>query len=82
MVGSDDRPGPESDQVIERGKTYEHAEHGSVEVTGIWKGVQKADTAHNTDETGTIIVRYSTEGEEQQFCELTDTLDEFMEAIE
>ena len=82
MVDSDDRPGSESDQVVERGKTYEHAKHGPVEVTGIWKGVQQADTAHNTNETGTIIVRYSIEKDDGQFYELTDTLDEFAEAIE
>ena len=82
MTKSNDLPGSESDRVVERGKTYKHATHGSVEVTGIWKGVHQADTAHNTDETGIIIVRYSTEGEGDQFYELTDTLDEFLEAIE
>lgn len=70
-------------QVVERGETYPHSDHGRVIVTGIWKGVHQVDTARNTNETGVIIVRYSTEGGGTTVGvdELTDTLDEFLTAI-
>lgn len=70
--------------VVERGEAYDHAEHGRVKITGIWKGVQQVDAARNTDETGVIIVRYSSgqKGRSGGIDALTDTLDEFLAAIE
>ena len=84
MSEMDRRPDPTSDLVIERGGKYDHAEHGPVTVTGIWKGVHQVDRAGNTDETGIIIVRYTTEQENKpaDVGELIDTLDEFLTAIE
>lgn len=67
-------------KTVERGKTYNHSEYGRVEVTGIWRGVNQVDSAHNTKENDMIIVRYSRGG--KLISELTDTLDEFLEAIE
>lgn len=69
-------------QEVQRGETYDHAEYGQVEVTGIWKGVKRADAAHNTDTDGVIIVRYAPEGDAPRVRELTDTLDEFISVIE
>lgn len=81
-VESPHKSGPT--QVVERGETYCHSNHGRITVTGIWKGVHQVGTARNTNETGVIIVRYSTEGDGNTVGvdELTDTLDEFLTAIE
>ena len=84
MSEMDSRSDPPSGLIIERGEEYNHSEHGLVTVTGIWKGVHQVDRAGNTDETGIIIVRYTTERENGPVDgdELTDTLDEFLTAIE
>lgn len=82
MDESDDLPGADSDLAVERGGTYEHDDHGEVEVTGIWKGVEQVDRAHRTDEKDVFIVRYSTAVDGERIDELTDTLDEFLQKIE
>lgn len=79
---SDDLPKPEANQLVERDETYNHERYGLVKVSGIWRGVKEVDSAHNTNQKETIIVRFSTEQEDEQVDELTDTLDEFLEAIE
>lgn len=60
--------------------TYDHTEYGRVQVTRIWRGAHRVDTAHHTDESGVIIVRYATEQGERSVDELVDTLDEFLAA--
>lgn len=76
-------PRSEDGRLVERGETYDHDQHGRVEVTGIWRGIEEVDEARNTNEKDVIIVRYSSEQEEgEQVDELTDTLPEFLEAIE
>ena len=73
----------DDDRIIERGQTYDHDQHGQVEVTGIWQGVQEVDETRNTGEKDVIIVRYfckSTDG--GQVEDFTDTLDQFLEATE
>ena len=82
MGDSDDLPGSESDRVVERDETYEHDDFGLVEVTGIWRGIQQVDSARHTDQKDVIIVRYSTEEGGEQVDELTEPLDEFIEATE
>lgn len=82
MGNSDDLPGSESDQVIEQDETYEHDNFGLVEVTGIWRGIDQVDSARHTDQRDVIIVRYSTEEDGEQVDELTEPLDEFIEATE
>lgn len=74
----------EDESIIERWEEYDHATYGRVTVTGIWKGVHRVDKARNTNDTGIIIVRYSTDQNEGrgEADELTDTLDEFLAAIE
>ncbi|GEM_PF-5930140 len=81
MGDSGDLPGSDSDLVVDRGETYNHAEHGQVEVTGIWKGIEQVDTARQTNEKDVIIVRYSAEINGEEVDELTDTLDEFLQSI-
>lgn len=82
MAGDDELPRSDDDQVVERGEIYDHDEHGEVEVTGIWRGIDEVDEARNTDEKDVIIVRYSAEPEDgPRVDELTDTLPEFLEAI-
>lgn len=82
MGDSDDLPSSESDRMVEREETYEHDKFGLVEVTGIWRGIDQVDSAHHTDQKDTIIVRYSTEEDGEQVDELTEPLDEFIEATE
>ena len=82
MGDSDDLPGSDSDLAVERDETYNHSEHGQVEVTGIWKGVEQVDRARHTDEKDVFIIRHSAEINEEQVDELTDTLDEFLQSIE
>lgn len=82
MERTDDRPGPESDRIVEREETYEHAEHGTVEVTGIWRGIDQVDTARNTETKDVIIVRYSATQDGEPVDELTETVDEFTDNIE
>ncbi|MFC7140530.1 hypothetical protein ACFQMA_11915 [Halosimplex aquaticum] len=82
MGDSDDLPGSDSDLAIEHGETYDHSEHGQVKVTGIWKGVEQVDKAHHANEKDTFIVRYSAEINGEEVDGLTDTLDEFVAAVE
>lgn len=84
MSGAKDVHGSEREFVVEQGETYDHTEHGRVKVTGIWKGVHQVDRARNAEETGVIIVRYSTEkdGGVTDVTELTDTLADFLEAVD
>lgn len=81
MGDSDELPGPDSELAVERGESYDHADHGQVKVTGIWKGVEQVDKTRHTDEKNVIVVRYSAEINGEQVDELTDTLDEFLQAI-
>lgn len=82
MDESDDLPTSDADQLIERGETYDHTQHGCVEVTGIWKGVEEVDSTRSMSQKEVIIVRYSSERDGESIEELTDTLTEFLEAIE
>lgn len=82
MDGSDDLPGSDSDMVVDRGGTYDHAEYGQVEVTGIWKGVKQVNEAQHTNEGDVIIVRYSAEISGKKVDELTDTLEDFLQSIQ
>lgn len=70
-------------QAIERGETYEHPTHGPVKVLGLWKGMKRVDEAGNTDEdeNGPMIVCYTIEADGQPVGELSDTVDEFLDAI-
>ncbi|AEH37158.1 hypothetical protein [Halopiger xanaduensis] len=81
MGDSDDLPGSDSEMVVSRGETYNHAKHGQVEVTGIWKGVENIDKARHTDEKDVVIIRYSAEINGEEVDELTDPLDEFLQSI-
>ncbi|WP_293032799.1 hypothetical protein [Natronococcus sp.] len=81
MSESDD-PGSDGERVVEREETYDHERHGEVEVTGIWKGIEEVDGTRDADENDVYIVRYSTEEDGKEVDELTDTLDEFLAALE
>ena len=48
MGNSDDLPGSESDQVVERDETYEHDNFGLVEVIGIWRGIHHVDSSNSS----------------------------------
>lgn len=70
-----------SDQAIEDGETYDHAEHGYVEVTGIWHRTQRLDTTRDADEQDLIVVRYVPGEEGTWLDELAQSLDDFRDAI-
>ncbi|OVE86221.1 hypothetical protein [Natronolimnobius baerhuensis] len=82
MDETTDLPSSGADTVVERGETYDHDQYGTVEVSAIWKGVNGVDTTREAVETDTYIVRYSADDDGDPVDELTDTLDEFLEAIE
>lgn len=83
MSNREDGAGSENKKIIQRGETYEHAEHGTVEVVGIWRGVKSIDEAYNMDEEDdpVMIVCYTITDGKQPVAELTDTLDAFLAAI-
>lgn len=82
MDESADPPDTGVDPMVERGKTYVHAEHGRVEVTGIWKGVNQVDSSRQMEEMDTIIVRYLIKEDGKPVVEQVNLLDEFLEAVE
>ncbi|NGM70979.1 hypothetical protein G6M89_18545 [Natronolimnobius sp. AArcel1] len=82
MGEPNDLPSSGADTVVERGDTYEHEQYGTVEVSAIWKGVNGVDTTREADETDTYIIRYTADPDGDPVDELTDTLEEFLDAIE
>lgn len=82
MGDEDELPSASADRVIERGDSYDHERYGRVEVTGIWKGIDGVDTTREADEKDVYIVRYAAEEDGERVDELTDTLEEFLDAIE
>lgn len=82
MGETDDLPSSGADTVVERGETYEHEQYGTIEVSAIWKGVTGVDTTREATETDTYIVRYTADSDGDPVDELTDTLAEFLDAIE
>ena len=61
---------------------YDHAEHGTVEVTGIWQRTHRLDTTRNVDREDMIIVRYVPGTERTWIDELAEPLDDFLDAID
>jgi hypothetical protein len=82
MGDDDELPSPDADRVVERGDQYEHDRYGTVEVMGIWKGIEGVDSTGEAKEKDVYIVRYTTDEDGEQVDELTDTLNEFLDAIE
>ncbi|QSW98924.1 hypothetical protein [Haloterrigena alkaliphila] len=84
MSDTDEIRNLEEDVIVKRGGEYDHATDGRVTVTGIWQGVRQVDRARNTNDTGVIIVRYTTNQHEEvvEEDERIETLDEFLVAIE
>lgn len=71
-----------SDSRIEDGQTYDHAEHGAVEVTGIWHRTQRLDTVRKTDEDEMIVVRFVPAEDGTWTDECAESLTEFLDAID
>lgn len=72
----------ETTPAIERNETYNHEQHGTVEVTGIWQGVNRVDATRDRDTSDTIIVNFTVVSDSEMNTELTDTLDGFVNALE
>lgn len=66
------------ERAVKRGGTYDYATHGWVEVTGIWRGVRRIDTAHRADETDVVVVCYSPVENGNSSAELADALEAFV----
>lgn len=82
VTKEDDQLDSQSERVIERGYEYNHDEHGTVRVIGIWRGVNSADSAYNTDEAEVIIVRFAPENDKVEIQEDAETLNRFLEKTE
>ena len=61
-------PGPSSGRAVERGETYQHGEHGHVEVTGIWHQTRCLDMVHESDADELIVLRFVT-GEDGEWID-------------
>ena len=66
--------------VVERGETYRHEEHGRVEVTAIWRRTQPLDVVSDPDERELVVVRYRPAGDGTWIDELAEPLADFLEA--
>ena len=82
MNKKDQRPVSGSDRIVEHGEMYDHAEHGPVEVTGIWQRTHRLDTTRNGDGEDMIVVRYVPGTERKWIDELAEPLDDFLDAID
>lgn len=82
MTGAGDPSDLDTSQVVTRGETYTHLEHGDVTVTSIWRGTDSVDVARLGDDGPTPVVRYLTEAGSEWVDEFTETVDEFFDAIE
>lgn len=69
--------------MLNTGADLLHSAHGAVEVVGIWRGVERVDTAENETATdnSTMIVCYTIH-DNGPVGELSSTLDEFVASIE
>lgn len=81
LMNNDQRRGSASDRTIEEGETYHHAQHGHVEVTGIWHRTQSLETTHNVDMHDMVAVRFIPSKDGTWIDELAEPLDDFLEAI-
>ncbi|ELY53308.1 hypothetical protein [Natronolimnohabitans innermongolicus] len=81
MADPADRSDVDADRVVERDETYEHEQYGTVEVTGIWKGVSELDATYDADEQDVYIVRYTADEDGNRVDELTDTLSVFLVSL-
>lgn len=82
MNDEEQHPGSAPDRTVEEGGTYEHADHGRVEVTGIWYRTRRLEAVRADDERGMIVVRFVPGDGGTWIDELAEPLDDFLEAIE
>ncbi|SDJ64738.1 hypothetical protein [Natronorubrum texcoconense] len=85
MTDGKQQYGSADDRLIEDGGTYDHAEHGRVEVTGIWKRtqrIQRLETARREDERDTTVVRFVPGENGEWIDELAEPCGDFLDAIE
>ncbi|WP_436344191.1 hypothetical protein [Natronorubrum sp. FCH18a] len=85
MTNTEQLHGATADRAIADGETYVHAEHGRVEITGIWQQTQRIrriDATRNGDERDMIVVRFIP-GEDGEWIDgLAEPLDDFLDAID
>ncbi|QSW99407.1 hypothetical protein [Haloterrigena alkaliphila] len=71
-----------SDRPIEHGRTYDHAHHGPVEVTGIWQKTRWVETVRDGDEQETVVIRFLPPDGDDWSDERSASLNEFLEHID
>lgn len=81
-MNADQRPESASDRTIEDNETYHHAEHGRVEVTGIWHRTQSLDTTRDVDVQDMVVVRFIPGTDGTWADERAEPLDDFLDAID
>ena len=81
MNEEEQSPGSDADRAIEHGETYEHAEHGTVKITGIYQRTRRLDTTAAADERPLVVIRYVPEGG-GWIDELAAKRDEFCAAVD
>jgi len=73
MNNNEQYPDSVSDQAIEDGEVYHHAEHGQIEATGICHQTQHLGTTHNVDvKTGITVWALSRFSTSAGVCPLSD----------
>lgn len=81
MTTNEQAPDSGSTRVIEDGETYDHAEHGRVEVTGIWQRTRQLEMAYSTASQEMVVVRHVPADGGDWIDEQAEELDDFLAAI-
>lgn len=81
MTSEEQLSGSTSDRVIETGETYDHTEHGPVEITAIWHRTQRLDTTRKVDSQDMVVVRYIPGEDGKWSDELAESLSDLLNAI-
>lgn len=82
MTDEEQLRGSRADRAVEDGATYRHAEHGHVEVTGIWHRTRRLDAVSETSERELVVVRFVPADGGEWIDELAERLEEFLVAVE
>ena len=82
MSGEANRSSAVVGRNVERGGTYLHEEHGTIEVTHIWRGTQSVDRLATSSHEQCVVIRYAPVEDSTRTADSADTLGDFLTAIE
>lgn len=76
--------GSRTDKRIERGNTYDHREHGPVQITGIWQGTATVGSVDRDEDNEVCIVRYAPQEapHDEPITEFVEAADDFLGVID